>query len=579
MSYKQSVMNVKMVIIHLDSGLFNLNMLRFKYIENIFKKYNVNVTIDEYVDSIQTFNTMYSSMDERIDNKELFDLVEKNVYRYVMARPNIVKDGVEELLHFLDQKKIHVAVVSSFKAKRAVQYLQLTNLYKYVDFVIGGDSNLSIADGQMYNKIIETMNVPSKESLVVANDSYMVAGANFCKMPVVYIEDLIKDSNQIKDNVYQIAKNNLDLINVLLFAKYDDLEIYSNILGFTTDMTKAMLKTKYLELINRYRNDEDLLSLVERTYQHYNSLCDEHTTLKEETIIDNDEKKKDRIETNFEGRLFDTVSPVGKSFSFNDEGIKEKNVEALKPRSSIIDSITPLQKGEYSTETPAVHQGKTVTNTICEPQKKSDSVLGVTLKEKTDVYLENQGVQNVLTDDFKQQASSLSEMIDQINNESSSEVKKDNIEHTSHLRKADFNEYNKDYKNEDVVIESATIIDIVFDGVINSILFVFVCLVLRLVFLDYINDITIIKVVVDYTFGLFVQFIQMMAQVIVDSLHAVISSIPNYQTLQTGDYVLSSMAVELILSIICIALIYIIINVVILKIKKGDRNAKDIKTR
>ena len=141
MFYKQTVNNIKVVIIPLDGGLLDLNRLRFNYFKRICKKHNYNITKKEFEDSLGNMKTMYQQfpISKNYSSEEINNVIERDLFEYAKLKPDAIKkEGTEELLHFFNQRKIKVAVLSTHKIKSAIRYLQLTKLYNQIDFIIGG---------------------------------------------------------------------------------------------------------------------------------------------------------------------------------------------------------------------------------------------------------------------------------------------------------------------------------------------------------------------------------------------------------------------------------------------------------
>ena len=88
-------------------------------------------------------------------------------------------------------------------------------------------------------------------------------------MNVIYLNDLCPATNSIISSAFKIAKNNLDVINIMLFARYDTMEMYSPLLGMSSDMPLPALKQTYKRLLKEYENDEQLIDLVNNTYQYF----------------------------------------------------------------------------------------------------------------------------------------------------------------------------------------------------------------------------------------------------------------------------------------------------------------------
>ena len=273
MFYKQTVDNIKVVILSLDGGILDLNRLRFNYLKKICKIHNYDITKEEFEKSLGNMQTMYNNFPiiKDINPDDLNELIERDLYEYAKLKPNsLIKEGTEEILQFFKQKNIKIAVISSHKIKRAIQYLQLTRLYNHIDFIIGGDSNNpALPDPYLLTTVLEQLKVTAENTLVVANYPSLLHAANRKLMNVIYLTDLCPSNNSITSRVFRVAKNNLEVINIFLFARYDSMEMYSPLLGMSSDMSVETLEQTYYKLLEEYKNDPQLIDLVRDTYHYF----------------------------------------------------------------------------------------------------------------------------------------------------------------------------------------------------------------------------------------------------------------------------------------------------------------------
>lgn len=323
MFYKQNVDNIKLVILSLDGGLLDLNRLRYNYLKKICKMHNIKITKEEFEKSLGNMDTMYINLPiaNEIAPDDLNKLIERDLYEYAKLKPNsLIKEGAEDLLQFFRQKNIKVAVISTHKIKRAIQYLQLTRLYNYVDFIIGGDhDHLPLPDPSILTITLEQLNVNPKNALVVANFPSLLYGANRKFMNVVYVCDLCPATNSILSSAFRVAKNNLDIINIFLFARYDTMEMYSPLLGMSSDMSLQALKATYQRLLNEYQNDQQLIDLVNETYQYFlNEILESDSATIIPTLFEDDEPKV--ADSNKEDKKAEVPLPQkpSKHFEFSD---------------------------------------------------------------------------------------------------------------------------------------------------------------------------------------------------------------------------------------------------------------------
>lgn len=273
MFYKQTVNNIKVVIIPLDGGLLDLNRLRFNYFKRICKKHNYNITKKEFEDSLGNMKTMYQQfpISKNYSSEEINNVIERDLFEYAKLKPEALKkEGTEELLHFFNQRKIKVAVLSTHKIKSAIRYLQLTKLYNQIDFIIGGDSELpGLPDPSVLTTTLEQLDCQPNEAMLVANFPNLLSAGNQILMNVIYLNDLCTANETVIPRVFKIAKNNFDVINVFLFSPYDTMEIYSPLLGMSKDMDLETLNQTYHHLLEEYKNDDQLIELVRDTYHYF----------------------------------------------------------------------------------------------------------------------------------------------------------------------------------------------------------------------------------------------------------------------------------------------------------------------
>lgn len=341
MLYKQTVNNIKVVILSLDGGLLDLNRLRFNYFKRICQIHNYDLTKANFEASLGNLNTMYNNFpiinDINVDDTN--DMIEHDLFEYAKLKPiSIIKEGCEELLQFFKQKNIKVAVITTHKIKRAIQYLQLTKLYDKVDFIIGGDnSNPPLPDPFLLTTILEQLNVEPKNTLVVANYPNLLYAANQKFLNIIYINDLCPANSSIESRVYKIAKNNFDVMNYVLFARYDSMEMYSPLLGMSSDMNLETLKQTYFNLLKEYQNDPQLIDLVRDTYHYFlGEIINDGSSEQDTAFFDNEDStansSQDSLSIIDNSELInegETYQPI-KRFEFSDDDEDSLEKEEIK---------------------------------------------------------------------------------------------------------------------------------------------------------------------------------------------------------------------------------------------------------
>lgn len=467
MFYKQTVNNIKVVIIPLDGGLLDLNRLRFNYFKRICKKHNYNITKKEFEDSLGNMNTMYQQfpISKNYSSEEINNVIERDLFEYAKLKPEAIKkEGTEELLHFFNQRKIKVAVLSTHKIKSAIRYLQLTKLYNQIDFIIGGDSELpGLPDPSTLITTLEQLDCQPNEAMLIANFPNLLSAGNQILMNIIYLNDLCTAKETVIPRVFKIAKNNFDVINVFLFSPYDTMEIYSPLLGMSKDMDLETLNQTYHHLLEEYKNDDQLIELVRDTY-HY-----------------------------FLGQI-----------------INEEDYLILEPdlfrecTSNESDNDTSLNKNNLSQ--------------LLKQQRNTKTSIGTDLNKVND-------------------------LIDQINGTVSNENTKNNNHETSKIE-----------KEENIKTKFADFgYTLIIDALVS-----FLALLLYVGLEDFINGPGITANIINKIIELYTTIALAPFKLIFNSLNNLVSIVPNYSTMTTGNQFLSTLAIELLFAIIFnIIVIYI----------------------
>lgn len=512
MFYKQTVDNIKVVILSLDGGILDLNRLRFNYLKKICKIHNYNITKEDFEKSLGNMQTMYNNfpISKDITPDDLNELIERDLYEYAKLKPNsLIKEGTEEILQFFKQKNIKIAVISSHKIKRAIQYLQLTRLYNQIDFIIGGDSNNpALPDPYLLTTVLEQLDVTAENTLVVANYPSLLHAANRKLMNVIYLTDLCPSNNSITSRVFRVAKNNLEVINIFLFARYDSMEMYSPLLGMSSDMSVETLEQTYYKLLEEYKNDSQLIDLVRDTY-HY-----------------------------FLGEILNKKSVTINPLLFEDEDTDnyKKDLDSLKEDKTSSNKQEDLIKHFEFTDESDDDQSETVVKSS--PTNKQ-----------------------VIGEDPKR----INELMDIINGTSVSKK---------------YREYDNNPPLAETIIEDETItfttklINFLYTLIIVSIV-TFSGMIVYVAFEDFICGPGIIASIIKNIIDFYINTILSIYIFIINGVHNLLSFIPSYNSLISGNNFLSPLAIKLILFIIFnLVIVYIIkFGSILLKEGKVDNDS------
>lgn len=267
--YEQSINDVKVVVIPLDGTILDLNRYRYNYYHHLCESKHLDLDKHVFYSHLSNMYDMYRGLplSNEIDTGPLNNRMERELYQYLAYKGMKPKEGCLELIEYLHQKNIYIAIISTHRTKDAVQYLKELSLYEHVHFIIGSDtSSMPLPSTQMLETIAEHFGAKNQEMLVISSFMALNYAANELHMNVIYCEDLVKADMREKETSYKTVSSLFEVLNTFLFDRYEEVEMYSPILGMNSTMSKQELDDVKAKLEVTYKDDPQILDLVMRTY-------------------------------------------------------------------------------------------------------------------------------------------------------------------------------------------------------------------------------------------------------------------------------------------------------------------------
>jgi HAD superfamily hydrolase (TIGR01509 family) len=130
------------------------------------------------------------------------------------------KDGVVELLEYLETASIKKAIVTSTRRPSALKMLGNAGILKYFEFVIGGDQ---IANGKPHPEIYLTacqkLGEKPADCLALEDSENGVRSALAAGLTVIQIPDLVQPSAEVKAFGHLILRSLVEVKNYLCAYK------------------------------------------------------------------------------------------------------------------------------------------------------------------------------------------------------------------------------------------------------------------------------------------------------------------------------------------------------------------------
>lgn len=125
-------------------------------------------------------------------------------YDYFDKNDPDIKNGALELIKALKNEGINLAIASSTRSSRAIDFLKITNLYQVFDYHVFGDMvSATKPDPALYNNVIDHFNISPTEALILEDSIHGLIAANNAGVDVIWINDLLpnkiaKDAKYIR---------------------------------------------------------------------------------------------------------------------------------------------------------------------------------------------------------------------------------------------------------------------------------------------------------------------------------------------------------------------------------------------
>ena len=121
--YRQSINHIKLAIIPLDGTVFDLNRFRYNYYHHLCDHKKIPFGVQDFYPHLSSMYDMYKDLPltNKLDAGPLNSKIERELSQYLNYKGIEPKEGFLELLEYLHQKEIPIAIISTHRTKDAAQ--------------------------------------------------------------------------------------------------------------------------------------------------------------------------------------------------------------------------------------------------------------------------------------------------------------------------------------------------------------------------------------------------------------------------------------------------------------------------
>lgn len=197
--------NCDAVVFDMDGVIFDSERLVLECWEKIGAEYHLEGMREAFLPCIGTNNTRtreivleYYGEDFPYDE---FCRESSRLYHSIVDQGGLpVKTGVRELLSYLQDSRIPVAVASSTRLAVVTQELQQAGLYRYFGVVMGGDQlKRSKPEPDIYLMTCEKLGVRPEHSFAIEDSYNGIRSAYNAGMKPIMVPDMLPPTEEMQD--------------------------------------------------------------------------------------------------------------------------------------------------------------------------------------------------------------------------------------------------------------------------------------------------------------------------------------------------------------------------------------------
>lgn len=380
--YRQSIHNIKVAILPLDGIILDLNRYRYNYYHHLCDQKKISIPKDKFYLHLSNMYDMYKDLplSHTMDVGPFNARVERELFQYLSHKGILPKNGCTELIEYFHQKEIPVAVISTHRTKDAVAYLKLIQLYHRVHFIIGSDAiSHPLPSTQILETVAQHFDVSYEQVLVISPFLSLNRAAFQLHMNIIYCDDLISAQEEEIQTSYKCVKDVFEVLNTVIFDRYEDADLYSSILGMTASMNKSELDYAKRKLEDVYQDDEQIIDLVHKTYAYHISMLNEQNVKDGSVLLSHKNTHQrfyfdDEVEAENTNLVEENKEDIVKEENIEQEKIDTQHVLTLPPEEE--DDLTSLlrqiNKREQQSSTPKITDYNEIENIVINAQDSEE---------------------------------------------------------------------------------------------------------------------------------------------------------------------------------------------------------------
>ena len=214
-------MKIKGVIFDMDGLMFDTELLTFKIWNEILteKGYDYSFEIYKQTIGIRTVEVKKYYADlygKSFNYDEIYKEAIERFWKYTETKGVLIKEGLFELLDFLKEQKIKIALATSTTTKSAREILRRANVLEYFDKLVCGDM---VTNGkphpEIFLKAVKELELKAEDCVGLEDSINGIKSLYSANIKAVMVPDLIEPTDEIKPMIYKVSKNLKEVIELI----------------------------------------------------------------------------------------------------------------------------------------------------------------------------------------------------------------------------------------------------------------------------------------------------------------------------------------------------------------------------
>ncbi len=203
-------MKVQGIIFDMDGLMFDTERLGYFLWKKAVEEFGVNLTEDIFLETIGVSIQKTKEIHEKYFGKdypfeEIYKREIKLTEEYIEKNGVPIKDGLLDLLQFLEGKHLKKAVATSTERKNTEYLLEKAKIKEKFDAIICGDDiSKSKPEPDIFLCTAQKLNVNPKECIVLEDSDAGILAAKRAHMIPILIPDFKKPSSETIEMAYKV---------------------------------------------------------------------------------------------------------------------------------------------------------------------------------------------------------------------------------------------------------------------------------------------------------------------------------------------------------------------------------------